>query len=213
MNTMKTPITAILFLFVVGLISVSVQAKPYVEGVDYTQVAGIPESNVPVVREFFSYNCPHCYRQDPLFKQTEALLKGKVEFARTPVGAGRTSWILSQEAYYLAQKFKLSPQFHGNIFNRIHEKGQAFTRKDQLTDYIVKQGVKRADVETAINSADVSLAIANFDTQAQLAGIRGVPALLVNGKYLISSKHRSAEELAELVTYLSELKIPIPLNK
>lgn len=206
MKIMKSPINVILFLLVVGLISVGVQAKPYVEGVDYTLVAGIPEPSVPVVREFFSYNCPHCYRQDPLFAETEILLKGKVEFARTPIGAGRASWILSQEAYYLAQKFKLSPQFHGNMFKRIHEKGQAFTRKDQLTDYFVKQGVKRTDVENAINSADVNLAVSNYDTQAQLAGIRGVPSLLVNGKYLITSKHRTAQELAELVTYLSAIE-------
>ena len=50
------------------------------------------------------------------------------------------------------------------------------------------------------------MAISHYDSQAQLAGIRGVPSLLVNGKYLISSKHRSAEELAELVTYLSALE-------
>ncbi|GGI92711.1 thiol:disulfide interchange protein [Shewanella hanedai] len=206
MKTITKPLMAILFLCAANLISMGVVAKPYVEGVDYTLVTGIPESNLPVVREFFSYNCPHCYRQDPLFTETEELLKGKVEFARTPVGAGRASWILSQEAYYLAKKFKLSPQLHGNIFKRIHEKGQAFTRKDQLTDYFVKQGVKRADVETAINSVDASVAISHYDSQAQLAGIRGVPSLLVNGKYLISSKHRSAEELVELVTYLSVLE-------
>lgn len=50
------PLMVILFLFAANLISMGVVAKPYVEGVDYTLVAGIPESNVPVVREFFSYH-------------------------------------------------------------------------------------------------------------------------------------------------------------
>jgi thiol:disulfide interchange protein DsbA len=206
MKTITKSLMAILFLCAANLISMDVVAKPYVEGVDYTLVAGIPESNVPVVREFFSYNCSHCYRLDPLFEATETLLKGKVEFARTPVGAGRASWILSQEAYYLAQKFKLNPQLHGNIFTRIHEQDGAFTRKQQLADYFVKQGVQRVDVDKAINSVDFSMAISHYDTQAQLAGIRGVPSLLVNGQYLITSKQRNAEELAELVTYLSKLE-------
>ena len=205
MRSITNPLMALLLLFTV-MLPMSSDATPYVEGVDYTQVSGIPESNTPVVREFFSYNCPHCYRQDPLFEETEALLKGKVEFARTPIGAGRTSWILSQEAYYLAEKFKMASQLHGNIFKRIHEKEGAFSRKEQLAEYFVTQGVKREDVDKAMGSADASLAISTYDTQAQLAGIRGVPSLLVNGRYLISSKHRTAEELAELVTYLSELE-------
>ncbi|WP_394147874.1 thiol:disulfide interchange protein DsbA/DsbL [Shewanella atlantica] len=183
-----------------------VEAQTFVEGDDYVQIRGIPEVKSPVVREFFSYNCGHCYRQDHLFEQTIELLEGKVEFSRTPVGAGRPSWILSQEAYYLAQKFKITPQVHGNIFKRIHEKQGAFTRPEQLRDYFVQQGVSAEKVESAMNSADASLAISNYDTQAQLAGIRGVPSLLVNGRYLIKSKERSAQELAELVTYLSTLE-------
>ncbi|QYK02732.1 thiol:disulfide interchange protein DsbA/DsbL [Shewanella psychrotolerans] len=178
----------------------------FVEGRDYIKVAGIPEATKPVVREFFSYNCPHCYRQDGFFNATMAKLDGSVDFERTPVGAGRPSWQLSQEAYYLAQKFQVTSQAHGNLFKRIHEGKGAFTRQDELTEFFVAQGIAKAEVDKAIESADRKLTLANYDTQAQLAGIRGVPALLVNGKYLVTSKTHSADELSALLKYLSTLE-------
>nr|WP_259649607.1 thiol:disulfide interchange protein DsbA/DsbL [Shewanella sp. MBTL60-007] len=186
----------------------SVWAEEYKEGVDYVKIAGIPESKKPVVREFFSYNCSYCYRQDPFFEQTAQLLEGDIQFERTPVGAGRSSWILSQEAYYLAQKFNVTKQVHGNIFTRIHEKGNAFTRPEQLKDFFVSQGLNVEEVEAAMNSTDAKLALMNYDTQAQLAEIRGVPSLVVNGQYLIKEQGKTPKELAELVRYLSELEAP-----
>ncbi len=206
MGVIRWSITALMFMVAASLfIADKAHGADFVEGVDFVQVSGIPESNSPVVREFFSYNCSHCYRQDPIFEETVELLGDKVVFERTPIGAGRPSWILSQEAYYLAQKFNMTRQVHGNIFQRIHEKEGPFTRADQLKRFFVQQGVDENDIESAMKSADFKLAISNYDTQAQLAGIRGVPSLLVNGRYLIKSKTRTPEELAELVAYLSTL--------
>lgn len=205
---MKLLIKAFNHLFIVAMLWLPLQiaaANTYVEGVDYVKIAGIPESKTPVVREFFSYNCGHCYRQDPFFEQTAHLLGDDVSFERTPVGAGRTSWILSQEAYYLAQKFSVTKQVHGNIFSRIHEKEGAFTRPEQLKDFFVSQGLDGKDIEAAMNSADAKLALMNYDTQAQLAEIRGVPSIVVNGKYLVKNPGKTPEDLVKLVKYLNSL--------
>ena len=181
-------------------------AQQYEEGVDYVKISGIPETTKPVIREFFSYNCGHCYRQDPLFEETAHILENDVQFERTPVGAGRSSWILSQEAYYLAQKFNVTKQVHGNIFTRIHEKEGAFSRPEQLKAFFVSQGIAAEKVDAAMNSADAKLTLMNYDTQAQLAEIRGVPSLLVNGKYLIVKQPQSPAALAEMIKYLSQLQ-------
>lgn len=207
MKLFKQSLSRIFIIFAVLMLPMhSVWAAQYKEGVDYVKIAGIPESHKPVVREFFSYNCGFCYRQDPFFEKTAHLLEGDIQFERTPVGAGRSSWILSQEAYYLAQKFKVTKQVHGNIFTRIHEKGEAFTRPEQLKDFFVSQGLNADEVETAMNSTDAKLALMNYDTQAQLAGIRGVPSLVVNGQYLVKEQGKTPEELAKLVRYLSTLE-------
>lgn len=178
----------------------------FVEGRDYIKIAGIPEAKKPVIREFFSYNCLHCYRQDGFFSATMAKLDGSVDFERTPVGAGYSSWQLSQEAYYLAQRFNITSQAHGDLFTRIHEGKGAFTRQDELIQFFIEQGVAKEKIDKAIASPDSKLALLNYDTQAQLADIRGVPSLLVNGKYLVTSKTHSTDELSALLKYLSTLE-------
>lgn len=181
------------------------QAGEYQEGRDYKVVSGIPEAEGPVVREFFSYNCPHCYHQDPQINATAELLKGKVAFERTPVGAGRTQWIMSQKAYFIANKFKVVNQVHSEIFQRIHEQHLPFQHDEDLVSFFTQQGLAKADIEKTLASADISLALANYDSQTQLSGIAGVPSLLVKGKYLIVNKPKDAQGLAKLVIYLTEL--------
>lgn len=183
--------------------SFALQAASFEEGKDYVTVAGITEAQKPVLREFFSYNCPHCYKQEPLMDLTVQLLGKDVAFERTPVGAGRPAWELSQLAYYVAQKLKMTKQTHGAIFKQIHEKGEQFTAHEQVKAFFVAQGAKVDDVDAAMNSVDAKFTLMNYDSQAELAGIKGVPSLLVNGRYMLTSTAHTPEELAALVKFLA----------
>ncbi|MBU1392643.1 MAG: thiol:disulfide interchange protein DsbA/DsbL [Gammaproteobacteria bacterium] len=183
--------------------SFALQAASFEEGKDYVTVAGITEAQQPVLREFFSYNCPHCYKQEPLMDLTVQLLGKDVAFERTPVGAGRPAWELSQLAYYVAQKLKMTKQTHGAIFKQIHEKGEQFTAPEQVKAFFVAQGAKVDDVDAAMNSVDAKFTLMNYDSQAELAGIKGVPSLLVNGRYMLTSTAHTPEELAALVKFLA----------
>lgn len=183
--------------------SFALQAASFEEGKDYVTVAGITEAQKPVLREFFSYNCPHCYKQEPLMDLTVQLLGKDVAFERTPVGAGRPAWELSQLAYYVAQKLKMTKQTHGAIFKQIHEKGEQFTAPEQVKAFFVAQGAKVDDVDAAMNSVDAKFTLMNYDSQAELSGIKGVPSLLVNGRYMLTSTAHTPEELAALVKFLA----------
>ncbi|WP_298775057.1 thiol:disulfide interchange protein DsbA/DsbL [uncultured Shewanella sp.] len=204
-------IRALLFIFLMCFMSAMSYANQtrYIEGKDYTRIAGIPEKQQPVVREFFSYNCPHCYRQDATFDEMARLLGKNITFVRTPVGAGREPWILSQKAYFLAQKFKVVRQVHSAIFKRIHMQEGDFKNEQDVVNFFVKQGLQVNEVKAALASADASLALSNYDLQTQLSGIRGVPSLLVNGQYLVNSTSQTPEQLSQLIQYLSQL----PLKK
>lgn len=206
-NSLKMNIASFAVVMLAALLSFTTSAEQQrqpVEGDDYIVVGGISEAQSPMVREFFSYNCSHCYRQDATIEAAIHQLGKDVSFERTPIGAGRKTWIMSQEAYYLAEKFRVTNQVHGNIFKRIHEQGIAFSRPQQLKDFFVKQGVASEEVDAAISSIDLKLALRNYDAQAQLAQIRGVPAILINGKYLLKAKSRTPEQLAELIRYLKD---------
>lgn len=183
--------------------SFTLQAANFEEGKDYVTVAGLSEAQQPILREFFSYNCPHCYKQEPFVAATVKLLGKEVAFERTSVGVGRPAWELSQLAYYVAQTLKMTKQVHGAIFEQIHEKGEQFTRLGQVKAFFVAQGANANDVDAAMNSVDAKFSMMNYDSQAELAGIKAVPSLLVNGRYLVTSPVHSPEALAELVTFLA----------
>ncbi|MCE9686911.1 thiol:disulfide interchange protein DsbA/DsbL [Shewanella sp. AS16] len=201
---MKTLYVGAALIFGLAL-NLPAEAKNYVEGQDYVKVGGISETKTPVLREFFSYNCPHCYHKDPQIAATVALLSKDIDFVRTPIGAGRPAWILSQQAYYVSQKLKLTEQVHAKIFNQIHELGKAFTRPEQLKAFFVAQGVSPEVFDATFNSVDNKFTLSNYDFQAQLAEIKAVPSLLVNGHYLLNPSSFSPSELAELVRYVAAL--------
>ncbi len=202
MMNLVRPFTLLLSGLVLSA-SFALHAASFEEGKDYVTVAGISETKQPMLREFFSYNCPHCYKQEPLFAATVKLLDKDIAFERTPVGAGRPAWELSQLAYYVAQKLKMTKQVHEAIFKQIHEKGEPFTMPEQVKAFFVAQGAKVEDVDAAMNSVDAKFTTMNYDSQAALAGIKGVPALLVNGRYMLTSSAHTPEELAELVKFLA----------
>ncbi|MBM7072049.1 thiol:disulfide interchange protein DsbA/DsbL [Shewanella sp. 202IG2-18] len=177
-------------------------ANTFVEGKDYKKVSGLPEATKPVVREFFSYNCPHCYQAEPTVEKMARLLKGKVTFKRTPVGAGRPSWILSQEAYYVAQKLKITNQVHSKIFHYIHEEAGPFTNAQQLKAFFEFQAVSGKEFDKVYNSKDKKTTLDNYGIQLELSGITGVPTLLVNGVYVVNPGEHTAQELAKLVQFL-----------
>ncbi|RLV58360.1 thiol:disulfide interchange protein DsbA/DsbL [Parashewanella curva] len=182
-------------------------AANFVEGKDYIKVEGIPEAHKPVVREFFSYNCPHCYHAESSVEKMATMLKGKVAFVRTPVGAGRPSWILGQEAYFVAKKLKITQQVHSQIFHYIHEEAGPFTSVAQLKAFFITQGVKASDFDMAYNSADRKAALSEYGIQVQLSAISGVPTFLINGIYEVNPAGKSADELVGIVNYLVSMKV------
>jgi protein dithiol oxidoreductase (disulfide-forming) len=105
----------------------------------------------------------------------------------------------------VAQKLRMTRQVHERIFSLIHEKGQPFTQGSQLQDFFVAQGARPEVVSAALSSVDAKFALTSYDTQTQLAGIRGVPSLLVNGRYLLSPGGKSAAQLAQLISSLLTL--------
>lgn len=183
------------------LLSLSSMATTFEEGKDYVRVEGFNESHTPVLREFFSYNCPHCYRMDHTIEETARMVANDVRFERTPVGAGRKPWQMSQLAYYLAQTFKVTAQTHGAIFKQVQQVAP-FQSEADVKQFFVSQGLKADELDKALASSDRKLAMMTFDTETQLSGIRGVPSLLVNGKYMLNIQGRSSSEIAELVQYL-----------
>ncbi|WP_028111849.1 thiol:disulfide interchange protein DsbA/DsbL [Ferrimonas kyonanensis] len=177
-------------------------AQEFKEGVHYKVINGLSETSTPVVREFFSYNCGHCEKFDPALEQIMAALGDEVTLKRTPVGFGRDSWKLAAKGYYLTEILGTNEQMHQAFFNQIHRLGQPFTSEAQLKQFFVSYGVTPEAYDKAADSADLKLAIADGDSRTTLSQIRGVPSVLVNGKYMVVNPGRTLGDYVELIKYL-----------
>ena len=160
------------------------------EGVNYKKLANPqPTSTADKIEvlEFFWYGCPHCYQLEP---EVEAWLKSKpddVEFVRMPAVLG-PSWELLTRAFYTADLLDASDKIHDPLFERLHKERKRIRNVDELKAFFVEQGVSEEDFDNTFSSFAVITKTNRSKQVAELYGISGVPALAVNGKFLVTAK-------------------------
>ena len=64
--------------------SLSTQAAEYKKGIDY-RVLPTQKSETPLVTEYFSFFCPHCFHFEKEMSAVKNALPSDVDFAKTPV--------------------------------------------------------------------------------------------------------------------------------
>ena len=104
----------------------------FIEGSDYVTKFPNEQPKKPVLMEFFSYMCPHCFNFEPSMKRWIAQKPESVELIRIPVSFGQKgSWGIAARSYYIAEELSMVEQFSDAIFRKIHiEKRPPRTEKD-----------------------------------------------------------------------------------
>ncbi|MGF1726461.1 thiol:disulfide interchange protein DsbA/DsbL [Photobacterium nomapromontoriensis] len=192
-----------LALISVALLSLSVQAAQFKEG-DHYKVLDLPKSSSPLVTEFFSFYCPACHRFEPMIQQLKKSLpdnaklqKNHVSFMGGPMGKSMSKAYAT--AVVLGVEAKMTPV----LFSRIHDMQKPPRNDQELRQIFIDEGVKAEDFDGAFNSFAVNSMVNRFNKAFQDSGLTGVPAVIVNNKYLVQTgKLRSADEYFELVNYL-----------
>lgn len=139
------------------------------------------------VREFFWYGCPHCYRLDP---HIEAWLKTKpadVNFIRTPAALNPT-WEVNARGFYAVQIMGLEEKVHVPLFQAIHVGKQQLFDQNSLSRFYAGFGVSPATFASTYNSFAVGGKVAQSKALAQQYQLDGVPAIVVNGKYVVKGE-------------------------
>ena len=166
-------------------------ATNLVEGRDYTVIKSPLTLEKPgqiEVREFFWYGCGHCYALEPHLNNWLATKPTDVNFIRTPAALNPV-WEQNARAYYAVEGMgKMSDALHEQLFTTIHQKQQQIFDQPSLTKFYSAAGIDAAQFNSAYNSFAVSTKINQSKKMAQQAGLSGVPALVVNGQYLVGGE-------------------------
>lgn len=180
-------------------------AADFKEGTHYTTFNQSPVSGQPTVTEFFSFYCPHCYNfENKYLPGIKAGLADNVKFEQYhvdfiggPMGPEMT------RALAISQLLKVDGTIKPALFSAIHDAKRRFATGSDVRQLFVDNGVSATDFDKASSSFMVNSQMKKWKKAQQDSGIRGVPALVVNHKYLLDmGSVGSAEELNALINYL-----------
>ena len=172
----------------VALFAVALPAAAQTAGRDYIAIEPSQATDNPArieVIEFFSYGCPHCADFNPTVGKWSAKLPVDVAFRRVPVSFGRAQWANLSKLYYALETTGDLARLDAGVFQALHQKGLKLYDDKSITEWVTSQGVDAKKFGDAYNSFGVISKVKRGDQLAQGAKIQGVPALVVDGKYLM----------------------------
>ena len=176
------------------------------ERIEPSQITSVPEGKVEVT-EVFWYGCPHCYRFEPYVK---GWLKNKDEnvvFTRIPAVLN-PKWETHARFYYAAEALNAIETLHEPLLIAIHEKKQRLYKEADLIDFAESRGIDREKFTDAYRSFSVDVKIQKARKLIEGSNITGVPAVVINGKFLTSGSHAgSYEGMVYLMHHLSRQEL------
>ncbi len=137
------------------------------------------------VLEVFWYACPHCYDFEPHINKWLETKADDIEFRRMP-GIFRKSWIPHAKAYYTALKLNALDKIHSPLFDAIHREKKKIYDDDSLEDFFDDQGIDNKQFSKVYESDEIDTQVKQAFVMGQRYKITGVPAVIVNGKYLVT---------------------------
>jgi len=183
----------------VGLFVITVPAQAQlVAGRDYAVIEPAQPTDDPSrieIVEFFSYACPHCNDLNPAIHQWAAKLPADVVFKRVPVSFNPFYELMARLFYSLETTGDLA-RLDTPLFNAIHVKGLKLINEKSITEWVTSQGVDALKFGDAWRSFNVNSKTKRADQMARNFRIQGVPAIAVDGRYLVGGK--SMQELLAL---------------
>ncbi|MBG0760840.1 thiol:disulfide interchange protein [Vibrio cidicii] len=185
------------------MLSLTANAANFKQGEHY-KVLDLEASKKPSVTEFFSFYCPHCHSFEPIIQQLKNQLPDGVKLQKNHVSfMGGSMGLSMSKAYATMIALKIEDKMVPVMFNRIHNLRKAPKDDAELRQIFLDEGIDAKKFDAAFNGFAVDSMVRRFDKQFQDSGLSGVPAVLVNNKYLVQAQGiKSVDEYIELVNFL-----------
>ncbi|HIJ32512.1 MAG TPA: thiol:disulfide interchange protein DsbA/DsbL, partial [Gammaproteobacteria bacterium] len=176
--------------------------------VEYTTISKplrtVSESGKIEVREYFWYGCPHCFRLEPFVQRWLDGNPQNVNFQMQPAILGE-SWAPAAQAFYTAALLGVLDKVHPAFFDEIHVKGNRNLAKNELAIELLfeQSGVTPEQFRKTWGSFGVQSRVKQAYRMTRQANLQGVPAVVVNGKYLTDpGSAGSYEQMFKVIEFL-----------
>ena len=146
-----------------------------------------PKDKIEVI-EFFSYGCNHCSDFHPLISKWAEKLPKDVSFRRVPVSFNRPEWARLSKIYYALEATGDLAKLDTAVFIAIHEQRVQFKTDEAVFAWVGSKGADTKKFTEAFTGFSMQAKVQRADQDASAARIGGVPALAVDGRFLINNE-------------------------
>lgn len=170
--------------------------EPAEEGTDFKRTnkpLAVETGKKIEVVEFFWYRCPHCNQLEPGLEAWAKKLPADVVLRPVPAVLN-PNWLPAAKFFYALDDLGALDKLHGKVFEAYHKEKLDLDNEAQLMAWVKKQGLDERKFKAAYKSFSAQTRAMKGAQAARAAGITGVPALMVDGKYLTSVSMTITEE-------------------
>ncbi|SFC30550.1 thiol:disulfide interchange protein DsbA [Marinospirillum celere] len=145
------------------------------------------------VTSIFSYTCPFCYQLEPQIEIWALDLAEDVELVHLPASFN-AQWEHLARGYYIMEALDLTEQAHMALFDKIHQDRANMGSQRALRNFFADFGVDGDEVDSLYSSFGIESQIRQDKSRLRSYRVTGVPALIVDGQYVIDGNSAGSLE-------------------
>jgi len=158
-------------------------------------VYGLPERSVV---EVFWYGCPHCYNTEKMLASEDFKEKSKDwSFQKYHIAAQKGPAGFDFNIFAALTQMGLEKEIGGAYMKALHEDG---LDRGDFSDFAKKHGLSAEAIEKLSKNEESKNSFAFISQFSDRPEFKGVPAFIVEGKYLINGRY----DVADVANFLLE---------
>lgn len=155
------------------------------------------------VIEFFHYGCPICYELEPhMTRWLATQAPGYVALRRIPALSSE-GWETLAKLYFTLEAFGEVSRLHWPVYDNFHFDGKLLNEEKEMLEWVGHNGIDAKKFAEIYGSPAIQAKLAQSRELMKAYDVRGVPTIVVDGKYLSSA--RLAGGTRQLMQIVDEL--------
>jgi thiol:disulfide interchange protein DsbA len=169
------------------------------------QPTSVAPGKVEVV-DVFWYGCGGCYMLSPYLEAWAKSRPDVAEYVRMPAPLN-PGWEPQARLYFATKALGIEDQTHAAIFNEYHVERNPLNTMDLMVEFLGRYDVPADKAREALSSFSVDSELRAAKVRAGRYRLTFVPAVVVNGKYVVSADLPGGPAaVPEVINYLVGLE-------
>lgn len=174
-------------------------------GRDYTRLdppRAVASGDKIEVIEFFYYGCPVCYELEPKLSRWYFNGPGSVALRRVPAQSS-DNWTDFAKLFYSLEAMGQLGRLHWPVYDNFHFNGMRLNEEAGMATWVANNGLDKQKFIDTYRSPEIQAKIAFARDMTQNYEIKGVPSIVVDGKFVTSARMAGGtDELMRVVEQL-----------